>query len=163
MAQDFDKRVERARLNVDERRHRAMRRAHKAGVVRFKLDLFRLNQPRSLVYSPWENVIPLVILVLISLGILLMDMMMGTIALLMSVLVYIFAIRPFVAARVHDRTIKMMMLNLHNFQILWDQGGIMIELTEQPEIAILAPRGSWRDFVKNHLADLMADVGTGRT
>ncbi len=103
--------------------------SYQADRVSIFIDFDRLNAPRSPVFSPWENVAPLLIILLLAMAVmLLIDLLIGTLAMLLGVISYLFLVRPWVSQRVHRRAIYAAPDNLHNWNILWKLGGLVLTL-----------------------------------
>ena len=75
----------------NKRRDRALygrlMESYQADRISIFIDFDRLNTPRSPLFSSWENVAPLLILLLLSMAVmLLIDLLVGTLAMLLGVL-----------------------------------------------------------------------------
>ena len=129
--------------------------SYQADRVSILIDFDRLNAPRSPVFSPWENVAPLLILLLMALGVMLLfDLLIGTIALVLAVVSYLFLIRPWVSQRVFRRAIDAATDNLHNWTILWKLGGLVLTLNYMSKTRCVSPDGDWRAFVTRYLPEM---------
>ncbi len=133
---------------------RVLQHGMSSGRLKIFTDFRVFNQGHSPTYSPWDNVAPLLIMVLISLGLLVgVGIIVGVLALVLSVVLYAFLIRIWVMHRLHDRTQAAMMQNLNNFEILWSMGGVVLA-NERSGQMCHAPAGNWQSFVTNGLSDI---------
>ena len=129
--------------------------SYQADRVSIFIDFDRLNTPRSPVFSPWENVAPLLILLLLAMAVmLLVDLLIGTLAMLLGVLMYLFLVRPWVSQRVYRRAIDAATDNLHNWNILWKLGGLVMTLNYMSKTRCVSPDGDWRAFVTRYLPEM---------
>jgi len=141
-------------LQEKEFSYRVLQHGMSSGRLKIFTDFGTFNQGHSPTYSPWDNVAPLLIMVLISLGLLVVvGIIVGVLALVLSVVLYAFLIRIWVMHRLHDRTQKAMMQNLNNFELLWSMGGVILA-NERSGQMCHAPGGNWQTFVTNGLSDI---------
>jgi hypothetical protein len=143
----------------NKRRDRALygrlMESYQADRISIFIDFDRLNAPRSPVFSPWENVAPLLILLLLSMAVmLLIDLLVGTLAMLLGVLTYLFLVRPWISQRVYRRAIDAATDNLHNWNILWKLGGLVLTLNYMSKTRCVSPDGDWRAFVTRYLPEM---------
>ncbi|MFN3076088.1 MAG: hypothetical protein ABT940_04255 [Alphaproteobacteria bacterium] len=135
---------------IEENRFRILKQAHDEGVIQVLVDYRLHNTSRSPVFSLWENIAPLLSLVLLSMAILVLKgVAFGTLALVLATLFYAFVLKPWVAHRVEERVVAALMDNLHDFKLLWGIGGIALSLTDSPGVGCAAPSGDWRNFARN--------------
>ena len=118
------------------------------------VDFDRLNHPRSPVWSPWENIGPLLVILIGSLGLIFLHMLVGVAAMLLGVLFYLFVMRPWIAQRVYRRSIEAATENLHNWNLLLKLGGLVITLNYMNKTRCVAPDGDWRAFVTRYLPEM---------
>lgn len=129
--------------------------SYQADRISIFVDFDRLNHPRSPVWSPWENIGPLLIILIGSLGLMFfIHLMLGTLVMLLGVLFYLFVIRPWIAQRVYRRSIDAATENLHNWNLLWKIGGLVITLNYMNKTRCVAPDGDWRAFVTRYLPEM---------
>jgi len=150
----------------DYKLHERLAEAYMADRIRIQIDFMRLNRTGSPVFDPWENVVPLLGLLLVSLAVMPFNLVAGTLALIGAMFLYAFLVRPWLARRVRDRTIESMLKNAHNWQVLWSYGGIVVTLTDNPRIGVVSPGGNWRSFARRfqsggELGPGLGDTGTG--
>ena len=122
------------------------------------VDFDRLNAPKSPVFSPWENVAPLLIIILLAMAaMLLLDLLLGTLAMLLGVIGYLFLVRPWISQRVYRRAIDAATDNLHNWNVLWKLGGLVLTLNYMSKTRCVSPDGDWRAFVTRYLPEMEVD------
>ena len=80
--------------------------SYQADRVSIFVDFDRLNNPRSPVWSPWENIGPLLVILIGSLALMFFNMLVGLATMLLGVLFYLFMMRPWIAQRVYRRSIE---------------------------------------------------------
>lgn len=129
--------------------------SYQADRISIFIDFDRLNMPKSPVFSPWENVAPLLIILLLATGaMVLLDLLLGTLAMLLGVIVYLFLVRPWISQRVYRRAIDAATDNLHNWNILWKLGGLVMTLNYMSKTRCVSPDGDWRAFVTRYLPEM---------
>jgi hypothetical protein len=132
--------------------------AHKAGVMAISADAPRLNHPGSPVWEPGENVAPILAMLFISVVCLfVVNLMVGTAMTVLSVLVYLFLIRPWIFRRVSQRAIDAATSNLHNWEILWKTGSLALVFSGLTSARCKSPAGDWRSFVTHCLPKIDVD------
>lgn len=150
MADDSETREVKAR--VEENRFRLLKNAFNAGEIKVLVDSRCHNTAHSPAYSSGENIGPVLGLVVLSLAVLVLKgVAFGTLMLVLSTLIYAFALKPWIASRVEERVVITLMDNLHDFKLLWSFGGVALSLTNQPGTGCAAPIGDWRQFVRNNI------------
>ncbi|MQX35870.1 hypothetical protein [Roseospira navarrensis] len=132
----------------DYRLHERLIEAYTANRITIHIDFTRLNRTGSPVFNPWENVVPLLVLLLASVVVMTLDLVAGTLVLIGAMFAYAFFVRPWIAKRLRDRTIESMLRNAHNWQVIWSLGGVVVTLTANPRIGVVAPAGNWRAFAR---------------
>ena len=132
--------------------------SYQADRVGIFIDFDRLNHPKSPAWNPWENVGPLLLLLLLSLGVMFfLNLLLGTACMVLGVLFYLFLIRPWVAQRLYRRAIEAATDNLHNWNLLWKMGGLVITLNYMNKTRCVSPDGDWRAFVTRYLPEMEID------
>ncbi len=132
--------------------------SYQADRIGIFIDFDRLNTPRSPVFSPWENVAPLLIILLLAMAVmLLLDLLFGTVAMVLGVLAYLFLVRPWISQRVYRRSIDAATDNLHNWNVLWKLGGLVLTLNYMSKTRCVSPDGDWRAFVTRYLPEMDVD------
>lgn len=126
-------------------------RADRIGIF---VDFDRLNHPKSPVFSPWENVAPILLVVGGSIAVMFaIDLLIGTALMVAGIFVYLLAIRPWIAQRVYRRTLDAATDNLRNWNILWRLGGLVVTLNYMNKTRCVSPDGDWRAFVTRYLPE----------
>lgn len=129
--------------------------SYQADRVGIFIDFDRLNHPKSPIWNPWENVAPLLILLIGSMTIMFaFDLLLGTALMVVGVFFYLFVVRPWIAQRVYRRAIDAATDNLHNWGILWKLGGLVVTLNYMNKTRCVSPDGDWRAFVTRYLPEM---------
>ena len=129
--------------------------SYQADRISIFVDFDRLNAPRSPVWSPWENIAPLLIILLGSMALMFfINLILGTATMVLGVLFYLFVMRPWIAQRVYRRAIEAATENLHNWNLLCKIGGLVITLNYMNKTRCVAPDGDWRAFVTRYLPEM---------
>ena len=133
----------------------ALKRAHMDGRVIFFTDPKVLNHPGSPVYSPVDVFAPALVLMASSLTLLFaFGLIEWMVALVLVLLYQIYAARWFVHWRLHQRTVRAVLIAPYNLNLMWRMGGLAIALKAFPEKNCIAPNGDWKEFSGNWLVDL---------
>lgn len=114
------------------------------GITDFK----RLNKAPSPAFNAWDNLIPLLLLILISVFVLLIfGLFAGTVSLLGAVLIYLVVVRLWIASRVKERLAEILKSHTQAFQIMWTVGGFgLIAKGPMGMLTCAAPKGDWKSF-----------------
>lgn len=132
--------------------------ARKAHIIAVTADAGRLNRPGSPVWNSGENVAPILAMMVISLVLMFTaNVIVGTASMILGLLIYFAAIRPWILQRVCDRAVEAALTNPHNWDLLWKKGGLTVKLNDAKGLRCEAPRGDWRSFVANHLPRVEID------
>lgn len=136
---------------TDEMLFQGLKQAFEARKVDVVGDYRVLNQPSSYVYSAWDNVAPLLLLLVASLVVMIVfKLLAGIVALLVAVALYVVGVRTWVANRLHGRLSRLLFRDLTAFNVLWRGGGFsLLWIGPQPELC-RAPEGNWRYFAERH-------------
>lgn len=138
-------------MKRDEELYAAMKAAYEHHMLDVVGNLKFLNHPQSPVYNPWDNVGPLLALILISLFIMMIDKLLwGTLSFLVSALIYIFAVRRWIAWRLHRRLVGLALRDLPTFKALWKLNGVSLVWAGYPPDFCHAPKGDWMKFAERH-------------
>jgi len=129
--------------------------------IRIHVNFEHLNRAGSPVFDPWENVLPLMGLLMAGVLVMIFNLVAGTICLVGAMFVYAFLVRPWVAGRVRKRTIENMLKNAHNWQVIWSLGGVVVTMTETPRVGVVAPAGNWRAFARQFQSGSELGPGLG--
>lgn len=142
-----------ARISArDKAFHDRLRGAHERGVISIYTDFPYLNRPGSPVFNPWESTLPLLLPLLLAVMLLFLGgLLPGLLLMVAAVLLYVFVIRQWLARQLYGRAVVMMMVDAPTLQRLWDFGGVIIAMTDQPRNQARAPRTDWRLFIDRFL------------
>ena len=151
-----------ARVNSEDvmLQHR-LRAACERGVVTIYTDPTRLNASGSPVFDPWENILPLLALLLVSMFLMLYTLIGGVVALLVMVGAYLFLVRPWIIERVRNRATRQMLVSVEYLDRIWAWGGVALTRADNPAIGAMAPSGSWRLFARRHLPEVVLPESLG--
>lgn len=121
-----------------------------------KINFKHLNKRGSPFFNPWENILPLLTALLLSLAIMIFDtLLMGTVFLTIFALIYALLF-PFIMEPVmKNRVLKRIVPRIEKFLIAWRYGGIALFLTADAHFFCASPRGDWRGFAKAYFSDLI--------
>lgn len=121
-----------------------------------RIDYKRLNRKNSPFFNAWENVIPLVIILLVSLGLMITDNMVVGMA-MMVFLVFMYVIfMPFILKPVmYGRVVRRIVPRIERFIIAWRYGGITLVLAADEQLICKSPFGDWCAFTKDYFPDLI--------
>lgn len=133
----------------------ALRRAHADKRVIFFTDPKQLSRPGSPVYSPIDVFAPSLVMMASSLTLLFaFGLLEWMVALLLVLLYQIYGAQYFVQWRLHERTVRAILIAPYNLNMLWRLGGIAIAIKAFPEKNCVAPKGDWKTFCADWLVDL---------
>ena len=133
----------------------ALQRALTNGAAFVRIDFRRLNRHNSPFFNPWENVLPLVAVMLISFGLMFTDnLIIGVCVLVLLVALYVILMPYILTPVMRARVVKRIVPRMEKFLIAWRYGGIALVLNADPSVECRAPLGNWEKFVKDYFADL---------
>jgi hypothetical protein len=148
----MEKPEQRRLKNRDHQLFEALKKAYDDGNIHVATNFSILNQPGSPVYSAFDNIIPLLIMVIASLGIMLLfKLIVGIFVMIGAVLVHLFAVRPFVAHHMHNRLVEILFASPDHWKAMWKYGGFTIGVHDKDNALCVAPSGDWRVFADKHL------------
>ena len=149
---DINNATLRARLRAIH--HKTLNQAVEMGKLRIITNYQTLNRRGCPIYHPWENILPLLGLIMLALLVLLLEgMLFGIGALILAMLIFVTIVRPVLAKRLQDRTVRYMLARVENWERLWHIGGVIIIRADRPSLGCVAPKGNWSAFVYEHLGD----------
>jgi hypothetical protein len=133
--------------------------SYQADRIGIFVDFDRLNRPKSPIWDPWENVGPLLLILTGSLAPMFFatqpyGVLFGSAAMVLGVFFYLFVVRPWIAQRVYRRALDAAIDNLHNWNILWKLGGLVLTLNYMNKTRCVSPDGDWRAFVTRYLPEM---------
>lgn len=121
-----------------------------------KIDFKALNRIGSPFFNPWENVVPLLAILTLSLASMVVNSLMtGTIVLTVLILGYAFLMPFFLEPFMQNRVIKRIVPRIEKFLIAWRYGGFSICLSADARVSCAAPQGDWRVFTESYFSDLI--------
>lgn len=121
-----------------------------------KINFKRLNKFKSPFFNPWENVLPLLIILGLSLSLMIVNSLItGTIVLMVLCVGYAFLMPYFLEPFMHNRVVKRIVPRIEKFLIAWRYGGFSIVLTADPRYSCQAPTGNWQQFTQAYFSDLI--------
>lgn len=133
----------------------ALQKALTNGAAFVRIDFRRLNRHNSPFFNPWENVLPLVAVMLISFGLMFTDnLIIGVCVLVLLVALYVILMPYILTPVMRARVVKRIVPRMEKFLIAWRYGGIALVLNADPSVECRAPLGNWEKFVKDYFADL---------
>lgn len=139
--------------DTDESLHAALCAALDARRIELVTDPVVLAHARSPLFSEWDNLAPLLGLMLASLGVLLFGgLAWGIAAMAGSVLVLLFGLRHWAGLRIRSRAEAAVRAAPHLLDEVWRHGGLALVLRGIRGESCLAPGSDWRRFVRHHLA-----------
>lgn len=146
-------------LPSDQAAHQALQHAHAQGRIIFFTDPHILARPGSPVYNGLDVFVPPLVLMVSSLTLLFAFGLLEWIIALVLVLLYqVYGAPHVVHWRMHRRAVEAVLHNPHDWQLLWDTGGIAVALKDWPERNCVAPDGNWRQFATEYLVDETPDA-----
>ena len=133
----------------------ALQKALTNGAAFVRIDFRRLNRHNSPFFNPWENVLPLVAVMLISFGLMFTDnLIIGVCVLVLLVALYVILMPYILTPVMRARVVKRIVPRMEKFLIAWRYGGIALVLNADPSVECRAPLGNLEKFVKDYFADL---------
>lgn len=121
-----------------------------------KISFKRLNRRGSPFFNPWENILPLLAMLLLSLTVMVIDtLVMGTIILTVFSLIYAMLFPYLMEPVMKNRVIKRIIPRIEKFLVAWHYGGIVLVLGADSSYYCVAPWGDWRSFTKTYFSDLI--------
>lgn len=149
------------RVRLELIHHKTICRAHAAGKIKLITNFETLNKSGSPVFNPWDNVLPLLGLIFLGLAILLFQgVIMGTVALVIVVAIFVVMVRPWIAAKLQKRTAEYMLADVENWRRIWKIGGVAMIRSDRPSLGCVAPEGKWPAFTRDFLDDYSKEPET---
>ncbi len=134
--------------------HEALKRAHAAGRIVFFTDSHLLARPGSPVYNGLDVFVPPLVLMVSSLTLLFAFGLVEWIVALVVILLYqVYGAPHLVHWRLHRRVVSAVLHSPHNWQLLWELGGLAVALKDWPERNCVAPTGDWQKFSADYLEE----------
>lgn len=121
-----------------------------------KINFRHLNRRGSPFFNPWENILPLLVMLILSLIVMVIDtLVMGTILLTVFSLIYALMFPYLMEPIMKNRVMKRIVPRIEKFLVAWRHGGLVLILTADPHFYCVSPWGDWRAFVKTYFSDLI--------
>ena len=121
-----------------------------------KINFKKLNKFKSPFFNPWENILPLLFILVVSLILMIADnLIFGTAVLMIFCIGYAFLMPYFLEPFMQNRVVKRIVPRIEKFLIAWNYGGISIVLTADPSYSCQAPFGNWQEFTQTYFPDLI--------
>lgn len=123
-----------------------------------KVNFKKLNKFRSPFFNPWENVLPLLFILSVSLFFMFADnLIVGTSVLTVLCVAYAFLMPYFLEPFMQNRVTKRIVFRMEKFLVAWRYGGITLVLTADPRYSCQAPSGNWQQFTKAYFSDFIPE------
>ena len=121
-----------------------------------KINFKKLNRFKSPFFNPWENVLPLMFILVLSLVLMIADnLIVGMAVLMVSCIAYAFLMPYFLEPFMQNRVTKRIIPRIEKFLVAWHYGGITLVLTADPRFSCQAPLGNWQQFTESYFSDLI--------
>ena len=121
-----------------------------------KINFKKLNKFKSPFFNPWENVLPLMMILVVSLVLMVsVNLIIGMTVLMISSIAYAFLMPYFLEPFMQNRVTKRVVPRIEKFLIAWRYGGITLVLTADPRFSCQAPLGNWQQFTETYFSDLI--------
>jgi hypothetical protein len=140
----------------EEQLHQALREAFRTKRLLIRTDGLHLSRPDSPVYVAWDQLAPLMVLMLSAMTVMLfLGIAIGLGAMTAAILAFIFGMRPWVSYRIQGRVEDEGLRSVAAWKILWKYGGIALVRTDPLGVVpCIAPKGDWRAFMRRLESDL---------
>ena len=134
----------------EEQLHQALRAAVLSKKLVIRTDGLHLSKPDSPVYYAWDQLGPLMVLMVTAMVVMLFTgIAIGLGAMTVAILIYIFGMRGWVSFRVQQRVEDLGLRTVGAWRILWKYGGIALVRTDPLSmVPCIAPKGDWRAFMR---------------
>ena len=121
-----------------------------------KINFKQLNKFKSPFFNPWENVLPLLVILTLSLALMIADsLIIGTSVLMVLCIGYAFLMPYFLKPFMYNRVVKRIVPRIEKFLIAWRYGGFSIVLAADSRYSCQAPSGNWQQFTQTYFSDLI--------
>lgn len=143
---------------ADQLIYKALKTAIEQDKLRIYFDYIKLNRPGSMVYNPWESLLPVLIPAFIGL---LLIVTFNIIFGLFFMAIMVFASSQYFRKKFHhnliDRTKMLITKSYESLEELWGFGGIVFVNASDKKQGCVSPAGDWKEFVVKNFADYMVD------
>ena len=121
-----------------------------------KINFKKLNKFKSPFFNPWENVLPLMFILILSLILMIADnLIVGMSVLMVFCIAYAFLMPYILEPFMQNRVTKRVIPRIEKFLVAWHYGGITLVLTADPRFSCQAPLGNWQYFTETYFSDLI--------
>ncbi|MCQ2914033.1 MAG: hypothetical protein MJ247_02430 [Alphaproteobacteria bacterium] len=121
-----------------------------------KIDFKRLNKVGSPFFNPWENFLPLFVLLILAIATMyIVNLTMGTLVMTLFMLGYALFMPMFLEPFMTNRLIHAVVPKIEKFLIAWRYGGWTIYLTADPRYNCVAGKERWQEFIQSYFPDLI--------
>ena len=121
-----------------------------------KVNFKKLNKFKSPFFNPWENILPLMAILVLSIFLMIADnLIIGMAVLMVSCIAYAFLMPYFLEPFMQNRVTKRIVPRIEKFLVAWRYGGITLVVTADPRFSCQAPLGNWQQFTEMYFGDLI--------
>jgi hypothetical protein len=132
--------------------HALIKRGADAGEVEIACHIGFVKSRSAPIYSWADSNIPaLFLIILVALNFLLAGLVLGVLSLACCAVFFFTYVRRWIKRRMRKRARVLVLASADNWVLLWNQGGLSIRLSHDPEVYCDSPDGNWVDFVRDHL------------
>lgn len=123
-----------------------------------KINFKALNKFGSPFFNPWENILPLFLILSLSVATMIVNnLIAGTVILTILILGYALLMPYFLEPFMQNRVVKRIVPRIEKFLIAWRYGGFTVYLAADPHFYCASPQGDWRKFVQTYFSDLIPE------
>lgn len=121
-------------------------------------DYEKLNRTGSPIYSPWENLIPILFPLFIGFGLVFfVGIFISLLVITGSCLLYVYYLRKFIYLKLKERTKIYILSSIDKFQEMWNLGALILVTSDGKNLGCFSPDGDWRDFIVKYYSEYMVD------
>lgn len=136
----------------DETPHELIYRAYLLGWIHFGTKLAALNRPGSPVYSAYENLGPIALILFVSIYTGFSSGWKAGLSLFAALAFFGFLFIPrYVLKKLRTRVLEKAFSGESGWRDLWRAGGITIRLASDPDVQCHAPDSDWETFARMYL------------
>lgn len=118
----------------------------------------KVNVPGSIIYNPWEMLLPILVPVLLGLILIgVVGILVGIAIMTVGIFLSSNLVKKKLEKRLMDRALKVFTSNYTACSEMWQFGGLVLVKTDDKKYGCIAPEGDWKEFVITHFADMMVD------
>ena len=144
---------------ADLLKFKALIKALDSDKIKFIVDYNVLHRPGSPVYNPWDALLPLLFIVLISLSVIFScGAYIGLLTLVIGFIIYIYIIKKILTKFLKNKVQKYMVKNPVNWNKIWDFGGVVL-VSNINNQGVVSPTNDWKEFIVINFSELMIDDG----